>query len=394
VGLTVFQALDRAIEAGGAALAGKVIVGTGKGATGLLDEMCSSGLLEKTAARTPKFTVTPGGWEAWEREAAEDRRRQIEQREQERQRQALAEFLTLVQKKQGKALTKTELPRFPAPVRQEACDRRLVVGGAKENTYLLLAAGEEVLLADQPVGGQLERLRQLHREMADRWRAVHRRVRQELDGSGGRALQTAVEQLAGRGTEAIRAFDSALAGLGGLAGLADAVHQVRAEVEAASRQAHQAVVAENERLVGVEARLRQEAGRQQEELETFERRTEARLADITRRLESAPGPSMTTPTPERNGPSPDAVWEAVRAAHEKLRQENLRIGGIVKVPELTDTVLHSVGNLTPAAFHEMLKGWQQEGRLTLQLCNDPRLEPRASEGVQSLRGLLFYVHMR
>ena len=51
VGPTVFQALDRAIEAGGSNLAAKDIVGTGKGPSAVLDEMCSSGLLEKAAGR-------------------------------------------------------------------------------------------------------------------------------------------------------------------------------------------------------------------------------------------------------------------------------------------------------------------------------------------------------
>jgi hypothetical protein len=95
-------------------------------------------------------------------------------------------------------------------------------------------------------------------------------------------------------------------------------------------------------------------------------------------------PAPAVPDTVRNGPPPaDSVWPVARAAHEWLRQENLRIGGVVKVPELTDTVLRSAAGLTATAFHDMLRGWQQEGRLTLQLCNDPRLEPRASEGIQS-----------
>jgi hypothetical protein len=88
------------------------------------------------------------------------------------------------------------------------------------------------------------------------------------------------------------------------------------------------------------------------------------------------------------------VWDATHRAYDHLRRETIRIGGIVKVPELTDAVQKAVPGLTPAAFHDLLQKWQQEDRLTLQLCNDPRLEPRAAEGIQSPRGLLFYVQMR
>jgi hypothetical protein len=394
VGLTIFEALDKAIEAGGTALASKDIVGSAKGANVLVDEMCSSGLLEKTAAKSPKYTVTAKGRETWERDASEDRRLQLQQREQVQRHQALAEFLAVVAKKQGKALTKSELPRFPDAVRQEACDRKLVGAGDKESSYCLLADGEEFLLTQRPVEQQLEELRHLHREMTTKLRAVHGRLGQELDGSGGQALQAAAEHLAQRGADAIRAFDSALAALGSLAGIADAVRQVRTEIESASRQAHQVVIAERSRLAEIEARLREETSRQQEQLESFERRTEARLADIARKLESA-GSSVVKPPAERGGTPPEAVvWQAVRASHERLRQENLRIGGIVKVPDLTDAVLRTVEGISATALHELLKKWQQEDKLTLQLCNDPRLEPRAAEGINSPRGLLFYIQMR
>jgi hypothetical protein len=392
---TVFQLLDKAIEAGGTGLAGKDLVGTGKAATTLLDEACSSGLLERTAGRGPKYTVTARGREAWEQQAPEERRRQVQERQRQQQRGKLVEFLALVEKKQGKALTRTELPRFPAPIRQEACDRQLVEPGPRDNSYRLLPGGEEMLLAERPVEEQLQRLRRLHQEVVALWRAAQQRLGQEVEGAGSQTLRAAGEQLAERGASACRTFDGALADLGGLAGVAEAGRQLRAEVDAASRQARQAVEAEKARLADLEARLRQEAGRQREQLEAFEGRVEERLAEIARRLDTAKPGVPDSPPPRRNGPPSDAaMWEAARSAHERLRQENLRIGGIVKVPELTDAVLRAADGLSPAAFHELLRRWQQEDRLTLQLCNDPRLEPRAAEGIQSPRGLLFYVQMR
>lgn len=89
-----------------------------------------------------------------------------------------------------------------------------------------------------------------------------------------------------------------------------------------------------------------------------------------------------------------AVWPVAAREAGRIRQGNLRIGGIVKVPDLTDAVLGAVSPLTAPAFHGMLQQWQREDRLTLQLCNDPRLEPRAAEGIHTDCGLRYYVQLR
>jgi hypothetical protein len=395
MGLTVFQVLDKAMEVGGTDLAGKDLVGSAKGANPVLAEMCISGLLEKTAAKSPKYTLTPKGREAWEQEASEDRRRQVKRHDQERRQQAVAQFLSVVEKKQGKALTRAELSRLPITIRQEACDHKLIEPGEKASSFRLLPAGEELLLAQRPIGDQLQRLRQQHQQMVAQWRAIQKTLGQELERAGSQKLETAGEYLAERGAAACQAFDATLADLGGLATVAEAARQLRAEVEEATRQARQVVEAEQTRLADLESRLRRESGQQREQLEAFERQLEMRLVDVARRLgEARPGVSDSR-SPQPDGqPSEAALWEATRSAYERLRQETLRIGGIVKVPELTDAVMRVGNGLVPAAFHNLLQKWQQEDRLTLQLCNDPRLEPRSAEGISSPRGLLFYVQMR
>jgi hypothetical protein len=395
VGLTMYQAIDKAIEAGGSNLTAKAIVGTGSSATALLDEMCSAGHFEKTGGKTPKYSLTEKGRLAWEQDAPEDRRQQVRQGEQERERVALLGFLTLVAKKQGKALTKTELPRFPAPVRQQACDGGLIEPGPKPNTYLLLPAGEVMLQAEQPIEDQLTRLRQLAQQTVGQWRAAQKRLGQELEGHPSQPLQAAADGLAERGTEAFRVFDSALTELASFSALLSAGRQLRAEVEASCRLARETVEAEKARLEGLEARLRQQAEQQHKHAEALEQRLEERFRDLARRLDvreaAAEGPRQhDSPALPPEG----AVLEATQAAYQRLRQESLRLGGIVKVPELTDAVRKHIPSLSPAAFHDLLSKWQQEDRLTLQLCNDPRLEPRAAEGIHSSRGLLFYIQMR
>jgi hypothetical protein len=396
VGPTAFQALDKAIEAGSTNLGAKAIGGSSKAASAVLMELCTSGFLNKTGGGSPKFNVTPEGRAAWEQAAPPERRRQVLEREQQERRRALTEFLGLVGQKQGKALTKGEQTRFPGPLRQEACDRKLVEPGTKANTYRLLPAGEDILQLDQPVEQQLQRLRQHQQETVARWRVAQQHLQQELDGFTGRGregLQAAAADLEGRSRKAAEAFDAALAELGAFAVLLSAARELREGVESACQEALQRLESEKGRLADLEARLRQEAEQQRAQLEAFERRVVEKV-EVISRLSGGGSAHDAEPPPVDPAPSDDAVWQATRRAYEPLKQQTFRIGGIVKVPDLTDAVGRSVPGLAPAAFHSLLRKWQKEDRLTLQLCNDPRLEPRATEGIQSPQGLLFYVQMR
>lgn len=394
VSLTLFQALDRTVESGNTPLTGKDIAGTGKSATTLLEEMCTSGLLDKTAAKSPKYTLTAKGRETWEREASAERRREVAKREDAARLQALTDLLAAVEKKKGKILTKSDLQKIPPHLLHAACDQKLVGIGPRENSYVLLPAGEEMLLATQPFERQLERLRQLHQEITSRWRAAEQRMGQDMDNSEENTLRSAAQRLVERGRTSLQELDSAMSQVGGIVEIAEVVRQVRTQVETDSRQAQQAIVAESERLAALEAQLREEASQLREQMASFERQAEARLAEMATKLESA-SPVAVAPPPEQSKvPAEEVAWQAVRTAHEQLRQENLRVGGIVKIPELTDAVVKGVEGLSTSQVHELLQRWQQEDKLTLQLCNDPRLEPRASEGIDTSRGLLFYVHMR
>jgi DNA-binding PadR family transcriptional regulator len=207
VGLTLLQLLDRAIDAGGRNLTGKAVAGTGKEANPLLNEACSTGFLEKTGGKPPKYNLTPQGRATWEQQASPERRQQVRALEQERQRRNLVDFLEVVKKKPGKARTKTELACYPDTLRQDASERKLVEPGPKTNCYRLLPAGEELLQAEQPIEQHLERLRQSQKELAAQWRDAQQRVQHELQRLGGPAVQAAAADLANRGQQACVTFD-------------------------------------------------------------------------------------------------------------------------------------------------------------------------------------------
>jgi hypothetical protein len=401
VALSVFEALDKAVATGGNNLSGKDIAGTGKAATALLAELCSSRLLEKTGGKSAKYSITTEGRTAWEREASEERRRQIKETEQRQQREAIVQFLNLVEErqKQNKPLSTKDLTRVPAPVIQDARERKLVEPGSKANSYRLLLAGEELLLGEKPLDQQLQRLREIQHQTTKHWRAAQQRLRQEIDalaGQGSDAMCAATIGLQERAQQAGQDFDNALAELEKLPALLAAARQLR-NVTAGCQDALQRLETERSQLAALQTRLQQAAEQQQEQLHAFERRVGDRLDELAHRLKTVAKPTgeaASRPAGSVSAPPMEAAWEMTRRAHEQLRQEASRIGGIVKIPELTDAVLRGVNGLSTAAFHDFLRQWQQQDRLTLQLCNDPRLEPRAAEGIHSSCGLLFYVQMR
>lgn len=382
--VTAFQVLDKAI-ASDSPLGKSALIGKGKDGDKLLEELCQSGCLSKSAGSSPKYNLTPHGREVWQGEAPPERRQQVQAEQQRKQREKLIAFLRLVEKNNGKGLSKPEQQRYPESLLQDAVNRKLVETGAKAYSYRLLPTGEEMLLSELPVEKQLQRLRELQSRMVAPLRAIHRQFEEELTGLDGEALpdvRSAQTELRDRGEQASQAFDALLTGLSAFPLLLSAAQRLQARQRQLNDQ---------------EARLLQSLQEQRKQLEAFEQRMQERFHEwsSTQRTTAENAPSVPPAHAEAVSPPQDAaVWEAARTAANLLKQETFRLGGIVKVPELTDAVRRTFPDLAPAALHELLRKWQQEDRLTLQLCNDPRLESRAAEGIATPRGLLFYVQLR
>lgn len=96
---------------------------------------------------------------------------------------------------------------------------------------------------------------------------------------------------------------------------------------------------------------------------------------------------------ERSAAETSAAWDAAKKAYEQVYQKAKFTTGVVKIPELIDAMRKIAPDLSPVDIREMLQQWQKEDKLTLGLANDPRLEPRAAEGVHTNRGLRMYVQM-
>jgi hypothetical protein len=70
-----------------------------------------------------------------------------------------------------------------------------------------------------------------------------------------------------------------------------------------------------------------------------------------------------------------------------------RGGGLAKIPEIHDRVRMTHPEMTRERFHDILRDGQRQDLWVLQKANDPRLEPRAAEGIRTPDGLRFYAQI-
>jgi predicted transcriptional regulator len=385
------------MEAGGQKFARGVVVGdlAKKAADALLADLGKQGYIRKDGS---KFTITEEGRQAWERRASEARKQELADR-------VVAEFLAVVVKQNGKALTASQRQRFNEGfIKRVQADELVVEAGA--NKYKLSSKGEEFLEAREPLEGQLKRLRSATQDLLKAPQALLQRLAKETEklAEGGAIRSAFVEARAAIQGEVERAqaeFERSLDGLQAFASLIAAAQAFNKALPAAVSGALERINAEAERVQKLEAELRQTADQFREQLGQARQQMERRASAVEEkaRAEQKPeGAGGTTTAPSSataaEPASDEAIWQATRRAYEQLEQRFKMTTELIKVPNLTDIVRAEVPGLTVPRFHDLLQRWQSEDRLVLQVCNDPHFEPRAAEGIPSSRGLLFYVEMK
>jgi hypothetical protein len=298
----------------------------------------------------------------------------------------VADFLTVVVKQNGKALTAAQRKQFDeAFIKRVQADDLVVEAGA--NKYKLSPKGEEFRQG---------------RELEEQLKGLRTDVQNHLEALEARLQRFAkdTEQLAQGG--AIRsAFGYAEAVLQTFAGLTGAAQTLEKALPGAVSRALASIAAEVERVQKLETGLRQTADQIREQLGQTRQQMELRVAAVEEKARAAKQPAGaagTTPAPTTapvaEPPADEAVWQATQRAYAQLEQRFKLTSELIKVPNLTDLVRTELPELTAARFHDLLQRWQREDRLVLQVCNDPHVEPRAAEGIPSSRGLLFYLEMK
>jgi len=366
------QILDRAMRGGGENLT-KSVAGKGAEAAARLEALSAEGYFEK---KKTKYALTEKG------------RRACEKGQRLLRNEALVEFLAAVEKKQGKAFTAKELSKYPDDVRNEAVAKTLVEDNEKPNTFKLMSAGKATLLAREPLEKQVAALRELQQQASELWDAGLKRVEQELkgldrDGTGGIAAS-----LRERVRQARSEYESAIEELRVFDVLAGASQRLQEQITQASQEALREVQTREEQVRGIAAELRSQA-------DTYRQQLDAHIAALKERLRQAASERIEARADSSIPPTPseEQLLEATGEAYDRLHKANLRLGGIVKIPELYDEIRQRVPGLDLTKFHDRLLKWRDEDRLVLQVCNNPDAEPRAKEGIETSKGLLFYVRM-
>lgn len=381
---TVSDILDRLIQADEPLTKPKLIAGVDKTiADSLLEEMISDGFI---VVKTKKYTPTDQGRQRWERSLTAEQRSAHEAKQRERENENLLAFLREVGDKNGKSFSNPELKNSSEAIRAHA-EKSGLVRKIGKSAYTLLAAGEVALLRGKSDA--------LGRD----WHDASKRLLAELANSDlGSALQQ-FEQEQQKALEHLGELLRRLEGLGSVGELRRNYQNQLDEMATAGRRAVEASEALARKHEEIEKRIEQESQR----ITAEQQRLSAQLTEAAHRPTPsvpptptpAPTPTPTpTPTPQVVGLTDTALWEATLKAYRQLEIDYAIIGGIVKIPELTDSLRGVYAQLTPEQYHQKLLEWQRQGRLTLQVCNDPHFEPRRAEGIRSPRGLLLYVLIR
>lgn len=396
------ESLEKGIEASGVGVPAKALAPAGKPGKALLEELKEKGYLKSEDGK--KYDVTEAGWEAWLANGRPERRAKL-------RAEALRKLLEAVKAGGGKKKLKPkDLTACPERWRNEAFERKFLQE-VKPEVYQLLPAGEDFLESLLPASVQLERrqaqyrteleaLQEESRKVSERVVALRERLLPECerlqrelgDAAGGlkQELMQAVEEQQRSSREATEA-------LRGASAFALLAQQIRARAEEVTASAQEKVESRLRELNGpledVE-RLKNDVASLQSALSNHVLQTETELTRLAREVATHPAESVATGNGvSLAGGSEAEVLESLRRIHREIDAGNPALGGTVRIPDLYDRLREDGLVSDLESFHRLLLKWEKDDQLRLRVYDDPHAEPRRAEGIESGRGLLFYVRL-
>jgi len=345
----------------------------------LLAEALSQGWIEQVGK---SYCLTSAGEQAWWQHASEAERLAYEEKKSQHEKQLLQQFLVLVQEKKGKPLTQKQQRQYSAALRQKANEQQLV-RETKANTYELTLQGQfECASPEERVGLLEKQLTQLRQAWTSHLCEVQKQLQQTLEKhlpelrqelpllqqaeTAFQTLQSLMQQM-----QPLQALTTLLPQQeqfqSRLQSLEETAKQLRAQLEEKST----ALTQEFQRLEGVLQTLRAE----------------------TLSKPQTPPVVISSPPPEPM-PTEQELWQATQAEYRRLYNESFRSGSLVRIPELTDAIRQRFPQVTAQNYANLLRSWQLNDRLVLQVCNNPEGIPRSNEGIMTPNGLLLYVFMQ
>jgi chromosome segregation ATPase len=304
---TLFQVVDRLMDK--AKLSAKDLFGSKKAAdspeaTALLEQATTDGLVARDTGKTPKYSLTDKGRDAWVREAPAEKRAAFEEQGRQQERRELMELLGAVEKSQGKALK----GKYSEALLAKASEQSLIEN-VKGKVYRLLPPGEALVAAAQPLEKQVETLRRLHGEALRQWAAAGERLQGEIAGLArdNDGLRAAAETLAAEAGQAAASLEAAIAQLGAYSVLLAAARSVKERMEAAYAEARQQLDAARGNVEGLQGRLAEEGQRVSQRVEATQRRIVERLEELEKRPAAGPAPTAPGEPEPAAPPSEDAA---------------------------------------------------------------------------------------
>lgn len=386
----LLEILDKAVEQGGSNLA-KSKIAKGKGAAELLQTLCDQGYLH---FEKKKYSLTSEGRQKWEEEAAVERVNAVKEQERLAHETAIVELLKIIEKKEGKALSKTELNKYSDQL-TSILDEKLTEAGTKKNVYQLTSKGENRLLLQAPVADQVNRLQGMLQLLEQGWEVLHDAVQSNLqklkDHSDG-SMETIANELKEKGDLAQLEFAEAI----NSTQMIDTVFRAAQKMKESIASMADAALAQMQESKNRENEKQAEQAAIVEQLDQLRQDQQELGMTIATIVESKPDqssePLKRSESSRSNSEPPineHEIWKTVKYQHDQIN----RMGDVIKIPELSDKIRGTHPELSVDSFHKLLLKWQEEEKLILLVCNDPLQEPRSSEAIESARGLLYYVEL-
>ncbi len=294
---------------------------------------------------------------------------------------SLAEFVTIVQQRNGRPLTRAQLNRVAVGVIEEAVSRGFVAEQSKPDCYVLKPAAHRFQFARLPVDQQQKRLQQLRQDYESALAALVDRIDSDLKALStvsDSSITAATDGLRIQAEEALGQLDSVVKDVGAVSRVSEVAQKARESVAKAAKEFETRLTKSASAVTKAVEQQRDSLNRLRDEVE------EKREV-----LHSAQSALPTEPT--HGQPDPTHLLQVTLEAYDRLARSDPASGGVVKIPDLYDAVLRRGEELTLKQFHQLLLGWEEDKRFILEVCNDPYLERRADEGILTGRGLLFYI---
>ncbi len=400
----ILEPLEKAIILGGTSLTKKAIGLSAKKAQLLFNELCQKQLLKESAKN--KYDVTSKGLEFWKKEVGHSRYEKIKE-------QVWEDFFQILKKKEGKKLNATE-SRNILPIWRKEAEETKLIKKKTTNTFLLEPKGEKFLFERLPIDKQAvikqekleEEFDSIEKQQKTFFTQLNSLKKMATDNLPQSAeitkLNTEVASHLEKQVQKFKeTFVDTMKEIRSTALFSMISETLQKEVQEANlkaiEQAEEYYQRTAEKIEETKQEFTQSCQALEENLSNCKETSLSKQNEILADIQSLQKKLKTENVQEQRNANhfdENSLFELLKKSYQSYCKKNPAYAGSMPIPNLFDELIKESKNLSLKDFHKMLIKWKKEQKLSLRVCNSPRLEPRSKEGIKSEYGILFYVRVK